>query len=143
MSNTKAVAYEKHIGDVFNAMRGVHEVVSTHAFESKIRHLVHLRASQINGCAHCVKMHLHEARDDGESNDRLDRVVIWRHVHDFTPRERAALAWTEALTNIDQRTDLGPLRAELRQHFSEDEIGVLTTDVGLINFWNRLQVSNH
>jgi AhpD family alkylhydroperoxidase len=143
MSNTKAVAYENHIGDVFKAMQGVHQVVGTHAFDAKIRHLVHLRASQINGCAHCVKMHLKEAREDGESNDRLDRIVVWRHVHDFSPRERAALAWTEALTSLDPRSDLGALRAELRTHFSEEEIGVLTADVGLINFWNRFQVSRH
>lgn len=73
MSNTKAVAYENHIGDVFKALQGVHQIMDTHAFEVKIRHLVHLRASQINGCAFCVKMHLKEAREDGESNDRLDR----------------------------------------------------------------------
>lgn len=143
MSDTRAVAYENHIGDVFKAMQGVHQVVGTHAFEAKIRHLVHLRASQINGCAFCVKMHLKEAREDGESDDRLDRVVVWRHVHDFSPRERAALAWTEALTSLDPRADLGALRAELRRHFSEDQIGVLTADVGLINFWNRMQVSRH
>lgn len=143
MSNTKAVAYENHIGDVFEAMQGVHQAVGAHAFESKIRHLVHLRASQINGCAHCVKMHLKEAREDGESGDRLDRLVVWRHVHDFSPGERAALAWTEALTSLDPRVDLGALRAELRQHFSEDQIGVLTADVSLINFWNRMQVSRH
>ena len=143
MINTQAVAYENHIGDVFKALQGVHQIMGTHAFESKIRHLVHLRASQINGCAFCVKMHLKEARADGESNDRLDRLVVWRHVHDFSPSERAALAWTEALTNLDPHTDLGALRAELRTHFSEDEIGVLTAEIGMINVWNRFQVSRH
>jgi len=143
MSNTKAVAYENHIGDVFKALQGVHQIMGTHAFEVKIRHLVHLRASQINGCAFCVKMHLKEAREDGESNDRLDRLVVWRHVHDFSAPERAALAWTEALTSLDARVDLGGLRAELRQHFSEDQIGVLTAEIGMINMWNRFQVSRH
>lgn len=143
MSETSAVKYEQVVGDVLQALAGVHTVMDAHGFDRTVEHLVKLRASQINGCAFCIKMHTKEARQDGETNDRLDRVIVWRHVHDFTEREKAALAWTEALTVIDNRTDLAAIRAQLRQHFTEEEIGMLTANVAMINLWNRIQVSRH
>ncbi len=143
MSDKTAVNYEKEIPGVLQVMAGVHRVMDEHGFDRKIVHLVQLRASQINQCAFCVKMHTREARQDGETNDRLDRVVVWEHVSDFSERERAALAWTEALTVLDKRTDYAALRARLREHFSEQEIGVLTAAVAMINLWNRMQVSRH
>ncbi|WP_437311817.1 carboxymuconolactone decarboxylase family protein [Sorangium sp. So ce388] len=143
MSERSSVKYEQVIPDVLQALTGVHRVIEGHALDRKIIHLVHLRASQINQCAFCVKMHTSEARQDGETNDRLDRVVVWEHVSDFSERERAALAWTEALTVLDRKTDYAPLRARLREHFSEEEIGVLTAAVAMINLWNRFQVSKH
>ena len=143
MTNTSAVKYEQEIPDVLQALVGVHKVVSGQGLDPTIIHLVHLRASQINQCAHCIKMHTREARQDGETNDRLDRVIVWRHVSDFNEREKVALAWTEALTVLDPKSDLGPLRARLREHFSDKEIGVLTSAVAMINLWNRLQVSRH
>ena len=75
--------------------------------------------------------------------DRLDWVIVWEHVSYFSERERAALAWTEALTVLDRRTDYAALRARLWEHFSEQEIGVLTSVVAMINLWNRIQVSRH
>ncbi|HEX2885759.1 carboxymuconolactone decarboxylase family protein [Vineibacter terrae] len=143
MSETGAVKYEQVVPDVLQAMAGVHKVMDTHGFDPMIRHLVQLRASQINGCAFCIKMHTKEARQDGETDERLDRVIVWRHVHDFSEREKAALAWTEALTRLDDNTDLGALRARLRRYFTEPEIGVLTAIVAMINLWNRIQVSRH
>ena len=88
-------------------------------------------------------MHTREAREDGETSQRLDRVIVWDQVSDFTDKEKAALAWTEALTVLDPKTDLAPLRARLREHFSEKEIGVLTATVGMINLWNRIAISRH
>jgi AhpD family alkylhydroperoxidase len=143
MSETRAVRYEQEIPDIFQAMVGVHNALDTHGFDHAIQHLVKLRASQINQCAHCIKMHTREARQDGETNERLDRVIVWRHVNDFTEREKAALAWTEALTVLDVKDDLGALRGRLRQHFTDKEIGVLTSLVAMINLWNRFQVSRH
>ena len=143
MSATNAVNYEKEIPDVYKTMIGVHQTNVARGFDRKLTHLVHVRASQINHCAHCIKMHTKEARDDGETNERLDRVIVWRHVSDFTAREKAALAWTEALTRLQDETDLGPLRAELRTHFSERDIGLLTCEVAMINFWNRFGVARH
>ncbi len=143
MNDTRAIRYEQEIPDVIQAMVEVHKVMNGHHLDHKIRHLVHLRASQMNGCAHCVKMHTREAREDGESNERLDRLIVWNHVSDFDEREKAALAWTEALTEIDRKADHGVLRAQLRRHFSDKEIGALTAEVAAINFWNRIQVSRH
>ncbi|MGK3993631.1 carboxymuconolactone decarboxylase family protein [Sorangium sp. So ce1024] len=143
MSEQSAVKYEQEIPDVLQALAGVHHVLDGYTLERKLIHLVQLRASQINQCAFCVKMHTREARQDGETNDRLDRLIVWEHVRDFTERERAALAWTEALTVLDRRTDYAALRARLREHFSEREIGALTAAVAMINLWNRIQVSRH
>lgn len=143
MSATSPVQYEQEIPDVLRAMGGVHEVIDGHGFDRTIHHLVQLRASQINGCAHCVKMHVREARQDGETSERLDRLVVWNHLSDFSDREKAALAWTEALTRLDGNADLAALRARLREHFTDKEIGMLTATVAMINLWNRIQVSRH
>jgi AhpD family alkylhydroperoxidase len=143
MSDTKAVSYEKEIPDVLQALADVHDVMDAHGLDRLLHHLVLLRASQINRCGFCVKMHTREAREDGETSTRLDRVIVWNQVSDFTEKEKAALAWTEALTGLDPKTDLGPLRAGLREHFSENEIGVLTATVGMINLWNRIAISRH
>jgi len=140
---TRPVRYDLEIPDVLKALAGVHQVMDAGGFDRTIHHLVQLRASQINRCAFCIRMHTREARADGETGERLDRVIVWDQVSDFTPREKAALAWTEALTVLDHRADLGALRAELRRHFSEAEIGILTGTVAMINLWNRIQISGH
>src|SRR5437868_6560626 len=116
MSATNAVNFEKEIPDVFKTMSGATYAVHDLGFDRKLGHLVHLRASQMNNCAHCIKMHTKEARDEGETNERLDRLVVWRHVSDFTDREKAALAWTEVLTRLHDEADLGALRAALYRH---------------------------
>ncbi|MGP1253410.1 MAG: carboxymuconolactone decarboxylase family protein [Kiloniellales bacterium] len=105
--------------------------------------LIELRASQINGCAFCVKMHVRDARKLGETQDRLDRLVVWDQVSDFSAMERAVLAWTEALTRLERGTDYAALRTALRAHLSEQQISAVTLAVGMINLWNRIQVSNH
>lgn len=140
---TKPVNYYKTVPIIFSALENVHGAIDEHGLDRMLHHLVQLRASQLNGCAYCVKMHTREARDDGETDERLDRLVVWDHVSDFSPKERAALAWTEALTRIERKTDYGALRADLRQHFSEAEISALTATVAMINLWNRIQVSSH
>ena len=143
MSDRNAVNYEREIPDILQAMARVNETIDGHGLERALHHLVQLRASQLNRCSFCVKMHTKEARQDGETNERLDRLVVWDEVEDFTPRERAALAWTEALTTLDPRVDLRPLRAELRAHFSDKEVGVLTAAIAMINLWNRIGIAAH
>jgi AhpD family alkylhydroperoxidase len=118
-------------------------VITNQDLDRALLHLVMLRASQINGCANCVKMHTKEAKEDGEAEERLERLVVWRHVSDFDEREKAALSWTEAMTELDTKQDLGPLRARLRAHFKDKEIGAITSAIALINFWNRMQISRH
>lgn len=143
MNETKTVSYEQEIPDIFKAMVGVHQAIDAHGLEPRLRHLAHLRASQINRCGFCVKMHTREAREDGETGERLDRVVVWDQVNDFSEKERAALAWTEALTTLAPKTDYGALRAALRRHFSDKEIGALTATIAMVNLWNRINISRH
>ncbi len=143
MSTTAAFDYPQSVPDILQTLAAVHPVIDAHGLDKKLQHLVFLRASQINGCAYCVKMHTREAREDGETTDRLDRVVVWRNVGDFSEREKAALAWTEALTYLDRNGDLGSARARLREHFGDEEIGALTAAVAMINLWNRIQGSNY
>jgi AhpD family alkylhydroperoxidase len=142
-TNTAPVRLDLVVPDVFPALLKVHEVVGGHGLDKKLHHLVHLRASQINGCAFCVKMHTREAREDGETNDRLDRLIVWAHVSDFSEAEKAALAWTQALTVLDPKTDYASLRGRLRESFTDKEIGALTATIAMVNLWNRIQVSAH
>lgn len=143
MTDARAVRYEQEIPDVLAAMGAVHNAIDAQDLDRKLRHLVLLRASQINRCAHCVKMHTREAHADGETSERLDRVVVFEQVSDFSAAEKAALAWTEALTVIDAKADYAPLRARLRAHFSDKEIAALTANIAMINAWNRLHLSRY
>jgi AhpD family alkylhydroperoxidase len=143
MANDKPVRYEAEIPDVLQAMGAVHPAIDAHQLDRTLHHLMQLRASQINGCAFCIRMHLKEAREHGETQERLDRIIVWDHVGDFTAAEKAALAWTEALTVLDRRTDYDALRAGLRVHFGENEIAALTAEIAMINLWNRIQISRH
>lgn len=142
-STTASIDYTRTIPDVYKALEQVHLRIGGHGFDRKLMHLVVLRASQINQCAFCVRMHTREAREDGETTERLDRLVVWRHSSEFDARERAALAWVEALTTLRIEAEYAPLRAQLREHFSEEQISALTAAVAMINLWNRLQVANH
>ena len=109
--------------------------------EPRLGELVDIRASQMNGCAACLDMHVKKARLDGERELRLYHVAIWRESPLFTPKERAALAWTEALTHIAPTGVSDDLYAELREQFSERELATLTFRVIGINAANRANVA--
>lgn len=141
--STKPFNYYATAPDVFEKLEGVHAAIDTHGLDRTIHHLVQLRASQINGCAYCVKMHTREAREDGETDARLDRLLVWKHTTDFSERERVALEWTETLTGLDPKSDYGAVRDRLRSHFSDAEVSALTFTVAMINLWNRVQISSH
>ena len=143
MSDLQPVIHEQQIPGIFTSVVEVHRALEEQGLDRTLHHLVQLRASQINRCGYCVAMHIKEARRDGETNERLDRVVVWDQVSDFSEREKAALAWTDALTALDPKIDLGLMRAQLRKHFTEKEISLLTAAIGVINFWNRINVSKH
>ncbi|KQX22838.1 MULTISPECIES: carboxymuconolactone decarboxylase family protein [unclassified Sphingomonas] len=140
---TSAPRYEQETPDIIKAFTEVQAVINGQELEPLLRHLVMLRASQINGCGHCVQMHTREARADGETNERLDHLVIWEQARVYGEREKAALAWTEALTTLDHHADLGALRARLREHFSEKELAALSALIATINMWNRIGISRH
>ncbi len=135
--------HPKEISDIIQALGGVHQAIDGHGLERGLQHLVWLRASQINRCGFCVEMHTREAREDGETAERLDQVIVWDQVPLFTERERAALAWTEALTGLDPHVERGPLRDRLQRHFSDEEIAVLTVTIAMINLWNRINIARH
>ena len=109
----------------------------------KTVYLVHLRASQINGCGFCVNMHAHELREIGETDDRLFGVAAWRESAFFTPAERAALALAEAATRLSDRNDPVPDEVwnEAARHYEVPALSVLVVQIALVNLWNRLNVS--
>jgi AhpD family alkylhydroperoxidase len=108
--------------------------------EHALMHLVKMRASQINGCAYCLHMHSADALKEGEDAKRLFLLDAWRESKLYTPRERAALAWTEALTNISETHAPDEDFAALKAQFSDKEIGDLSLLVATINSWNRLAI---
>ena len=109
--------------------------------DPKLFELVKLRASQLNGCAYCIDMHTKDARAAGEEEQRLYALSAWRETPFYTPRERAALAWTEALTLIPENPVPDELYREVREHFGEAELVNLTVAVVAINGWNRLAIA--
>ena len=109
--------------------------------EKPLLELVKLRASQINGCAFCVDMHAADARKGGETERRLHAVSVWRETPFFTPRERAALAWTEAVTTISTSGAPDDAHAALAAQFTEKERMDLTLAIAMINSWNRLAIA--
>lgn len=109
--------------------------------EQKIHDLVQIRASQINGCAFCLDMHVKEAKIHGESELRLYHVAVWRESNLFVPRERAALAWTEVVTKLPEGGIPDELYERVRGQFSEKEISDLTSAIMIINAWNRASVA--
>lgn len=127
-----------------NAIKGMLELenfVHTSGLERSLYELVKTRASQINGCAYCLDMHTKDARNAGETEQRLYALNAWRETPFYTERERAALAWAEALTLISENDVPDSLYEATRQHFSEEEIVALTMAIVAINGWNRLAIS--
>ena len=127
--------------DAMKAMRGVEDYIHACGLEHSLIELVKMRASQINGCAFCLDMHSRDARKHGETGQRLYLLDAWREATLYNARERAALAWTEALTLIANNHVEDALFDALKSEFSDAEITNLTTLVGLINAWNRLAIS--
>lgn len=126
--------------DLMNGMLQMEKTVKESGLEHSLYELVKTRASQINGCAYCLHMHTTDARAAGESEMRLYLLNAWRESSLYTPRERAALAWTEALTLIAQTGAPDADYDALQSHFSEREIVALTLLVTTINAWNRIAI---
>ena len=122
------------------ALAGLEAYVRSSGLEHPLLDLIKTRASQINGCAYCMDMHTKEARAAGETEQRLYTLSAWRETPFFTERERAALAWTEAVTRISDGPIPNALYENVRQQFGEKELVDLTLAIIAINGWNRLAI---
>jgi AhpD family alkylhydroperoxidase len=129
--------------ELMQAQLALNDAVTKCGIEPGLLHLIKLRASQINGCSYCVDMHAHEARADGETEQRLYLVAAWRESPLFSERERAAFLWTEAVTQISHGGVSDELYTLARKQFSEEDLVKLTMAVAVINTWNRMSVSFH
>ena len=125
----------------YKSMRGLQSYVDATSLEPSLRELVNIRASQINACTFCLHMHLRDARKAGEFQERLDLIGAWREAPVFSERERAALAWTEAVTLVADTHVPDDIYDKARAAFSEQELVDLTMAAVTINAWNRLMVS--
>ncbi len=127
--------------EAMKAMTGLDGAIESSGLEPSLIDLVKTRASQINGCAFCLHMHTREARGRGESETRLYLLDAWRESPLYTERERAALAWTEAVTLVAQTHVPDAVYDEVKRHFAEGELVKLTLLVATINAWNRIAIS--
>ena len=126
---------------MMQAMMALEKHVHDAGLERSLFELVKIRASQINGCAFCLKMHTSDARAEGETEERIYLLDAWREAPIYTGRERAALAWTEAVTLITQGHAADEVYQEARIYFSEEEMVSLTLLITTINAWNRIAIS--
>ncbi|CAN7589461.1 carboxymuconolactone decarboxylase family protein [Paenibacillus sp. LjRoot56] len=138
---TQRLNYMQQSPELFKKMLEFSNAEQGSAVEEKILDLVHIRASQMNGCGFCLDMHVKQAKIHGEGELRLYHIAIWRESTLFTPRERAALAWTEILTKLPEHGVPDELYDRVRGQFSEKEISDLTFSVMAINAWNRINVA--
>ena len=126
--------------DALKTMLAIESYVAKCGLESKLLQLIRMRASQINGCAFCLDMHSKDARAEGETEQRLYALDAWRETPFYAARERAALAWTEALTLIADNHPPDEVYREVRAQFSERELADLTLAIAAINSWNRMAI---
>lgn len=126
--------------ETYKALKALNDFVNGNV-DHKLLHLLKLRASQINGCAFCIDMHIKEALDDGEDLQRLNLLTAWRESPLYSDKERAMLAWTESVTLVSQTNVPDADYEAMRKHFSEAEIVNLTVAVGVINLWNRWSIA--
>jgi AhpD family alkylhydroperoxidase len=122
--------------DAYDIVLALGKVAAKAGLDKQLLELIKLRASQINGCAFCVQFHILQGESLGLSADKLNLVVVWREAPQFSARERAALAWTEALTLISEGVS-DEVYAQARAEFNEQELTYLTSAIASINTWNR------
>ncbi len=138
---SQRLEYRKASPNAIGVMLEMEKYVRGCGLEQSLPELVKTRASQINGCAYCLDMHTKDARVEGETEQRLYTLEVWRETPFFSDRERAALAWTEVLTELAIHKDVPDgTYQDLRQHFDEKEIVDLTLAIITINGWNRFGV---
>ena len=134
-------SYPKVAPGIYDAMDALDSYLSTSGLERSLLLIVQLRSSQLNGCAFCIDMHWKDLRAAGETEQRLYGLDAWREAPYYTDRERAALAWIEAVTFIANGHASDTVYEEVRRHFGEKEIADLTLAIATINAWNRLGIA--
>jgi AhpD family alkylhydroperoxidase len=132
----------KYTTKAYKGMEELEAYLKESSVEEGLLHLIKLRASQINGCAYCLDMHWKDLRAIGENEQRMYSLDAWRECPYYTDRERAALAWTEAVTKISEGHVEDVVYEEARKHFSDRELADLTLAVATINAWNRLAIAS-
>ena len=135
------IDYRKYGQEPLKSLTEIEKYLAGSGLEHKLLLLMKMRASQINGCAYCLDMHSIDARAAGETEQRLYGLNAWAETPFFSDRERAALAWTEAVTNVSQTHVPDGVFEEVKRHFSEKEIVDLTLALAMINLWNRISIS--
>ena len=138
---TQRLNYAKQSPELIKKLSDLSAAIRNGAIEATILSLVEIRASQLNGCAFCLDMHVKQAKIHGERELRLHHIAIWRESPLFSPRERAALAWTEAVTLIADEHVPDEVYEDVRKHFTEAELVNLTLAIVAINGWNRLNIA--
>jgi AhpD family alkylhydroperoxidase len=133
--------FAKTAPGVYEAMEGLEKYLGRCGLEQSLLHLIRLRGSQINGCAYCLDMHWKDLRAIGENEQRLYSLDAWRECPYYSDRERAALAWTDAVTLIREGHVPDAVYEEARAHFNAKELSDLTLAVAAINAWNRLCIA--
>ena len=132
--------FQKAAPDALKAVMQLETYVQNSGLERRFIHLIKLRASQINGCAYCVDMHVKESRHDGLSEQWINLMSVWRESGVYDAKERAVLGWVEAVTNLAQTGIPDGEFEAIKAHFSDAEIMNITVAIGTINTWNRLAV---
>lgn len=135
------IDYRKFAQEPLKFLYEIEKYVAASGLDPTLLHLIKMRASQINGCAFCLDMHSLDARAAGETEQRLYTLDAWRETPFFSERERAALAWTEAVTRVGDAHVPDEVFEQVKRQFSEKEIVDLTLALGMINLWNRLAIS--
>ena len=135
------IHYAKVAPLAYHAMLGLEKYLQECGLEERLMHLMKMRASQINGCAYCLDMHAKDLRALGETEQRIYSLDAWRETPYYSGRERAALAWTEAVTRVAETHVPDEVYEEAKQQFSEKELADLTVAVATINAWNRLAIA--
>jgi AhpD family alkylhydroperoxidase len=137
---SRRIAYFQAAPDAVKQISAIRPYIESTNIEPRLRALVELRCSQINGCAYCVDMHSREAREAGETQQRLDCLTVWRETSFFDERERAALAWAEAVTLVSETHVPDNVYEEAHRYFSDKDLVDLTLIVAVINAWNRMAI---
>jgi AhpD family alkylhydroperoxidase len=137
---SRRIAYYQIAPEGIQALQGTDPYFKSSNIEPRLRALVELRTSQINGCAYCVDMHSRQAREHGETQQRLDCLLVWRETTFYDDRERAALAWAETVTNVSHTGIPDDAYEEAKKQFSDKDLVDLTLIISVMNAWNRIAI---